>query len=1813
MDKQRAGGRASGIGLLVSLLLAGAATGQSSSTPSGARSSTTPAAAVPPISIASERQALLGDGRVLALRANGRMVVLLDERRKPIRSWSLSQQRLSASVTVVPSGQVLIWGGRDERNRLSANGLWFDPALDTLSPANLPIAARSAHTTTVLSDGRLLLVGGQTSGSAIEVLDLRHDRVAHLTSSPDGLRSGHRAFLETDGRVHLLGGRDGWQRRATDLWFDPVKMQLSPEQGPAPTPDIALAASTPSQGAQDVDATAPLALRFTQRLRVTDLNPSSVTLIGPGGLTSAKIVAAENGRLLFVTPNQELFPASKYSLLVDGVRSAAGRPLPLVAIDFQTAALPATTPSPSSVQNTSGTSVGFASQPDPQRECRQGRYALPCRATSRLQDGVWTPGRDNTDGRWRIARPQPELMNTTLMARVTEALGFTTLTGQVLRVDEIPVANVEVSIGGNATRTDANGRFMLYEVPAGRQEVYVDGSTANGKGLEYGQFVVGVDVAKGKLTQLPYAMYLPRITARDKIPIPSPLTRDLIMRHPDIPGLMVQIPAGTVMRDRKGRIVRELAIVPTPVNRAPYPLLVNAPGYFTLEPGGAVVQGLTPEAAKGIRVFYPNYDGYKAGTQANFWIYDPADGWRVYGKGRVTSDGRMFSPEAGVALHETMGGMYSIDQNDPPSEVDKPECNEGCGSAQTGEGANAGDPIDLKTGQFSYSETDVVIPDIVPIRFGRSYRPTDISTRSFGLATASSYDIKLGIPDDNHINVVVPSGVAITFDRTSGSGVTGTWRQTGSVTAYNGATLQSGDGHGNYGYLLTFVDGSRTFFYEFAPNYPLWQEDRFGNRTTFTYDAGLLVKVTSPSGRYIAIEHDANNRVSYVHDMIGNTWGYTYNGHGQLEYVTYPDLTNKHYEYVYEVMPDYACPVGDFFTSRCSYYDKMDGLGKTLIQHAIKRIFNRRGIKILENDFEDVGIPDWIGPVITQTLPDGTFYSIDYHHVEPTGEYGTLVTNPDTSQRLVTYQSGWRYPQTDTIGYGTPLAQKVTFERGSYQQVTARIDAMSRRTEYLYDDTGHITQITLLAGTADAKTINADYYPSGDLKSVTDIGERTTTFNYVDGCLSEIIDPILRHTYIQCNTSGQPETVSDPLGHTTNLYYIGYDLFAITDPIGRSVQFRYDVQGRPIAMQDDQGNAVQREYDAENRIKKITDATRNVTEIDYFPDGRVKDVLLPNTNGITYDYNDVTGLQTRTDSLGKTESWIVDSMGRVKTYTDRALQQTSYIYDARGHIQTITYPDLSTATPTYDNGNRLRTLVDSVAGTLSWDFNDLDQLTQTTSAQGSVSYDYDTAGRRWHMTPASQSTIEYRYDDGDRLRKILQGSQVYEFDYDDGDRLTQTTLPNGIKAGYAYNDADQVTGIAWLKPDGSALHDLGYGYDSVGQQIAQTGSLAPQNLPAASTGLNLFNDNNQQTRFNGTAMSYDDNGNLKSDGTRTYVWNTRGQLTQVKQGSTVIASYAYDAIGRRSSRTEGGATTSYLYDGLNPVQETIGSTINPILTGLGVDQRYAQGSGATRRFYLTDALGSTRLMTNITGAVVQRYDYDPYGNTSSTGSVANNYRYTGREQDANGLYYYRARYYSAAMGRFISEDPIGLAGGLNGYAYVEGDPISYIDPLGLAEYPAIILELGGGGGPIGNLGGNGGLIIALDPCDQNGLLRTFGYGGGNVGLGIPANAYGAIEIAVIKADNLNEITGWGWYFGGALASPAGGGIAGTYAAPFFWQSANYRIKSFGYAWGGAANGGVGVSYTKALDSISIGSLPAAQLKALQTAMSKVKAACGCGT
>ena len=202
-----------------------------------------------------------------------------------------------------------------------------------------------------------------------------------------------------------------------------------------------------------------------------------------------------------------------------------------------------------------------------------------------------------------------------------------------------------------------------------------------------------------------------------------------------------------------------------------------------------------------------------------------------------------------------------------------------------------------------------------------------------------------------------------------------------------------------------------------------------------------------------------------------------------------------------------------------------------------------------------------------------------------------------------------------------------------------------------------------------------------------------------------------------------------------------------------------------------------------------------------------------------------------------------------------------------------------------------------------------------------------------------------------------------------------------------------------------------------------------------------YNAANQLTQWGTASLTYDLNGNLTNDGTSSYTWSARNQLAAV--GSS---GFAYDSFGRR---TQNAAGTGFLYDGVNPIQELSGSTaIANLLTSPFIDEVLSRTDSSGTSSFLSDGVGSTVALTGSSGTVQTQYTYEPFGKTSSSGSSSGNkFQFTGRENDGTGLYYYRARYYSPALQRFISEDPI-RAGG-NFYEYANGNPVLFVDPLGL--------------------------------------------------------------------------------------------------------------------------------------------------------------------
>jgi RHS repeat-associated protein len=517
--------------------------------------------------------------------------------------------------------------------------------------------------------------------------------------------------------------------------------------------------------------------------------------------------------------------------------------------------------------------------------------------------------------------------------------------------------------------------------------------------------------------------------------------------------------------------------------------------------------------------------------------------------------------------------------------------------------------------------------------------------------------------------------------------------------------------------------------------------------------------------------------------------------------------------------------------------------------------------------------------------------------------------------------------------------------------------------------------------------------------------------------------------------------------------------------------FFTDSIGRALTATDPLGDRVQRVHDPINGVRQLIDANGAAVTLGYTPIGDLATVANARGGQVTFTYDSIGRPATRTDAVNAVVRVTQrDGMGNALATTDRKGQAASFTYDPLNRPLTASYADGSTVAWTWDLGGRLTQVQDSISGTISRAYDGLNRLTSETTPQGTLSYTYDAAGRRLTMQAASQAQVSYTYDNANRLTGISQGSTSLAFGYDAAGRRTSATLPGGITAAYTWDAGSQLTGITYTS-GATTLGTLTYGYDLAGRVVARGGTLFQSVLPAAvtSASYDLANRLTARTASGVTATpTWDANGNLTSDGVRSYTWDARDRLTAIPS----VANFAYDPFGRRQTATRGGIATSFLYDGWDVVQEQQGGTPSAdLLIGLGVDERFARG-GAT---FLTDGLGSTLALASA-GTAATSYGYDAYGVAQVTGTASDNpFQYTGRENDGTGFLHYRNRYYSPTWGRFVSEDPIGFRGGdVNLYRYVANNPMQGRDPSGnQVAIPA---------GPIGIGIGVLGACIALGIC-----------------------------------------------------------------------------------------------------------------------------------
>ncbi|MGA8367491.1 MAG: RHS repeat-associated core domain-containing protein [Candidatus Acidiferrales bacterium] len=1530
----------------------------------------------------------------------------------------LHEPRAWHTATVLPNGTVLIFGGVGANGHVQAIAELFDPTTQKFT--NLPpvgLTPRAYHTATLLTDGRILIAGGvSATGETLGSIEAWNFQTNTAMNLPPGLlvpRRGHTATLLADGTVLFWGGYNaaGAGLNFGEV-FDPVTQRTTMETTAAAstqnTQPPQLEASLPPDDATNVPVNSLIALRFSKPLSVVTVNTQTVVLSGSQGPVIATVVPAEGGMLAFVTPDSAMVPGTTYTVSLSGLTDGANA-LNETSISFTTAGTP---------PDSTGGAPEMMSGADP----------------------------DDTGNQ---AFKSPWLKLPSLEA----PSGVTAVAGRALRLNGLPLENVTLTIGGQSAKTDRTGRFLLANVGSGHQVMLINGQTANTGDRTYGIYEDGVNIVAGQTYTLPYTIWMTSIDTQDAVTIPSPtVAQDTVITTPRLPGLELHLAADTVIYDHEWNVARTISITPIPLDKPPFPLPqgVQVPIYFTIQPGGGYIEvGGTGDTYTGARLFYPNTYHDRPGAPFDFWNYDAKQkGWYVYGEGKVSQDGLSVVPNPGVEIYEFTGAMVGTTGGAPTTGSTDP--------------VSAGEPVDLSSGLFHYEKTDLVLPDVVPLVLQRVYRTNDSWSRPFGIGTSDSYEMFL-TGDTNpysYMQLILPDGSRVYFYRTSsGTGYgNAVYAHTSTHSEWYGATITwNVSAYPGADWVLRKRDGTNYYFPESEDltNPPkqalIGIGDRYGNTVQIHRDSnGNVLTVVSPNLRVFTFWHDSSNRITQAVDSIGRAVSYTYDSSGRLSTVT--DANGGVTTYTYDSNNN-MLTIKDArgITYLTNQYDSNHRVTQqTLADGSTYQFAWTAGTSTVLTSFVDGSLP-----------PGGSSSAIESFRTCTTCSEGYMplisqvnVTDPRGVVRQVQFGSTGQMT-SDTYALGKPEQQTFTYTYYADNLVESVTDQLGRTTNYSYDANGNVTSINRTAGTLSATT-SFTYDPTfSQLTSLIDPLNNTTSFTIdASGNTTSITDPLSHQTTFTFDSEGRPLTAVDPLSHSTQFAYdTSSDLISITDPLSRTISRSFDAAGRLISVANPLGQKTQYAYDNLNQVTQVTDALGNATSLAYDPNGNLTGVTDANSHATSYTYDSMDRLSTRTDPLSRGESYQYDGNGNLTQFTDRRGEATTYTYDnlnrrAFAGFNTQAGPSYeSTISYSYDAGNRLTQAVDSVTGTIARTYDGLDDLLSETTPQGGVSYGYDVASRRTSMTVAGQPAVNYSYDNASRLTGVAQGTSAVSFVYDSASRRTSLTLPNGVAMSYSYDNASQLTGINYT-PGQNSLGNLAYTYDLAGRRTSEGGSYAAANLPQP-VSLTAYDAANELTEWGAATPVYDANGNTLSDGTNSYAWNGRNQLASMNSSAE---SFQYDPLGRRVAKTVLFGTTNYLYDGANPVQELAGTTPTAnLLTGLGIDERFTRTDSSATANFLTDALGSTLALTDPSGNTLASYTYEPFGNTTATGSSASTYQYTGRENDGTGVYYYRARYYSPTLQRFVSEDPIGIVGGINKYAYTLSNPTTYRDPSGLSS------------------------------------------------------------------------------------------------------------------------------------------------------------------
>ncbi len=715
---------------------------------------------------------------------------------------------------------------------------------------------------------------------------------------------------------------------------------------------------------------------------------------------------------------------------------------------------------------------------------------------------------------------------------------------------------------------------------------------------------------------------------------------------------------------------------------------------------------------------------------------------------------------------------------------------------------------------------------------------------------------------------------------------------------------------------------------------------------------------------------------------------------------------------------------------------------------------------------------------------------------------GLPVSVADTNGNAITL--GYSGGNLTTLQHSD--GQTFTLAYDALGRITELTDDVNRKTRYAYSDEtlasvtepdGAVTSYACEgAGAACKYAVTAITYPDGSSIHMSydtygrcsgwmlDGGLEPVTVSYPSLALKAGQNALGAVGTMGFDGANSLLAAVNPFGDTTSLQYNDYgSMTRMINPDGAQSEITYDILGAPHRfvdrggnaslfgfdglynllgwIQDANGNRTTSKRDAKGNVTQIVYANGSVLQIAYDTKGRVIQATNRRGKTVTFTRDTLGAVTGKAVDGGGTDVVAYDAKHRPVAVSDPAdpTRDVSVAYDANNDLVThVGYAGGHTLDFTYDiAGSRTQSAGDGGFG-LNYVYDTVGRLSEVRSAAGDlfVEYERNAAGSLTRETRGNGVYTTYEYDStGCQVVRIMHYSAAAEplagfaYSYDVNGRVVSVAELDGKTTEYVYDAVGNLSHVAY--PNGS--HE-DYQYDALGNRVSVTtegGATA-----YASNGMNQYFSVGSELR------TYDPDGNLTAvGGDISYTFDTENQLVgaSTPEGSM---TYGYNALGQRTLATHNAAATRYVCDpqGLGNIVAEYDGDNNLVARYVYANTLLARiDASGNAVYYGFDGTGNTRLLTNGSGQVVGTYDYSAFGlPRGATGSTPNPFQFGGAmgvTREPNGLLYMRARYYDPSTGRFISEDPMGSAGGINLYTYAGNDPINATDPSGLDAYDTL--------------------------------------------------------------------------------------------------------------------------------------------------------------